>query len=289
MNRVLHYLTMAVVMVITCSILFRPEQAEESFTYFPADPKASFQSAATTLSLLQKKDAQYTLQWKANSLLDRKAYLRQDISLLYTNGILSGKMGKKWKQNAAQITLTQKITYQDSANFKSISFHHAELHENGHITSVQRITKNELYVVDSNFSPLYSFRKAVTTDEQEWKAILDKLTLKKINASLENAIKTYSINKNQYSFILLTDLDSFTNKPLPGFNSQDSSAVIGRLWEGIYKNYFLGIRTSDGTYEEPFGSTIPVILLAKDKSHLLVISELRNGEIMLLRQVIQNQ
>lgn len=289
MNRVLHYLTMAVLMVITFSILFRPEQAEESFTYFPADKKASFQSAATTLSLLQKKDAQYLLYWKTNSLLDRKAYLRQDISLLYANGVLIGKIGKTWKQHVAQITWTQKIAHQESANFKSISFHHAELHENSHITSVQSITKNELYVVDSNFSPLYSFQKAVTADEKEWKSVLDKLTYEVINASIENAIKTYSINKEQYSFYLLTDLAPFTHKPFPGFSSQDSSAVIGRLWEGIYKNYFLGIRKKDGTYGEPFGSTIPVILVAKDKSHLIVISELQNGEIMLLRQVIQNQ
>ncbi len=281
MNRVLHYLTMAVLMVITFSILFRPEQAEESFTYFPADPNASFQSAATTLSLLKKTDAQYLLQWNTDSLLDRKAYLRQDISLLFTNGVLSGKIGETWKQQVAQITLTQKTANQESANFKSISFH-----ENGHITSVQSITNDELYVVDSNFSPLHSFRKAVTTEEIEWKVVLDKLTHKKINASIENAVQTYSINKRHYSFFLLTD---FTNKALPGFNSQDSNAVIGRLWEGIYKNYFLGIRKKDGTYEEPIGSTIPVILVAKDKSHLIVISELRNGEIMLLRQVIQNR
>ena len=77
MNRVLHYLTMAVLMVITFSILFHPEQAEESFTYFPADQKASFQSAATTLSLLQKKDAHICCIGKQTlSLIGKPIYAR---------------------------------------------------------------------------------------------------------------------------------------------------------------------------------------------------------------------
>lgn len=289
MNKMIHEWTMVILMVLTFSILFYPEQTEESFTYFPPDPTASFQFTHTSLTLLPKHYGRYRLDWKTNSTLDRKAYLRQDISLLYANGLLTGKIGEEWKQNVTTITLKEKVSYQDSANFKSISFHHGELHENGHITSVQSITKDELYVVDSSFSPLQSFRKPRTTNEQEWKEVLDKLTEERMTSSIEKAAKTYSIKQNLYTMYLLTQFYKFSSTALPGFSSEESSKIIGRLWEGIYKNYFLGVRMKDGTYADPTGSTIPVILLAKDKSHLIVISELSNGKTMLLHQMIQYQ
>lgn len=289
MNKIIHDWTMVILMIVTFSILFYPEQTEESFTYFPPDPTASFQFTHTSLTLLPKHNDRYRLDWKTNSTLDRKAYLRQDISLLYANGLLTGKMGEEWKQNVTTMTLKEKIPYQDSANFKSISFHHGELHENGHITSVQSITNDELYVVDSSFSPLQSFREPRTTNEQEWKDVLDKLTEERITSSIDKAAKTYSIKKNLYTIYWLTQFHKFSSTALPGFSSEESSQIIGRLWEGIYKNYFLGVRMKDGTYADPSGSTIPVILLAKDKSHLIVISELSNGEMMLLRQMIQYQ
>lgn len=289
MNKIRHYLTMALLMAVTFSLLFYPEQTEESFTYFPPDPEASFQSADTSLTLLSKNNGYYKLNWKTSSTLDRKAYLRQDISLLYANGLLVGKMGKGWKQNTDTINLQENIQYQESANFKSISYHHAELHENGHITSVQSITNDELYVVDSNFSPLKSFRVPKSTDEKEWRDVLDKLTEERIKHSYDKAVETYAIMENHYSVYLLTQFYQFTDAALPGFSIEDSRKIIGRLWEGIYKNYFLGVRMKDGTYADPANSTIPVILLAKDKSHLIVISELSNGEMMFLRQTIQYQ
>lgn len=286
MKRGLHYLTMFVVMSIGFSLLFSPEKAEESFTYFPIDPSASFQTADTSLSLKPTKNKQYVVEWSADSVLDRKAYLRQDITLLYVNGVLAGKSGKTWKQYASAIKTTGKAALQDSAYFQVISFHHAELHENEQITSVQAMTHDELYVIDSSFSPLSSFRRAVTAEEKEWKALLDKLTDEKIKAVIAQAVRTYSLPVDNYTMFFLTEFSSYTDKPLPGFSDKESSAIIGRLWEGLYKNYFLGIRKEDGTYAEPYGSTIPVILMAKDQSHLLVISKLKDGEVMLLRQVI---
>ena len=206
---------------------------------------------------------------------DRKAYLRQDISLLYANGLLVGKMGKGWKQNTDTINLQENIQYQESANFKSISYHHAELHENGHITSVQSITKDELYVVDSNFSPLNSFRTK-STDEKEWRDVLDKLTEERIKHSYDKAVETYAIYGESLLCIFAdTVLANLLISRLPGFSIEDSRKIIGRLWEDIYKNYFLGVGIKDGTYADPANSTIPVILLAKDKSHLIVISELK--------------
>ncbi|MFJ5758012.1 hypothetical protein ACIQAA_02440 [Neobacillus sp. NPDC093182] len=52
------------------------------------------------------------------------------------------------------------------------------------------------------------------------------------------------------------------------------------------KNYILGIKKADGTSEDPIGSTLPLILIATDKTHLLVLTETASGEPILLRQMM---
>ncbi len=272
--------------ILFYSIYHYMNQTEESFTYFPADQNAYFQTAETSLTLMEKSNEGYTILWRTSSVLDRKAYLRQDISFLFGNGLLIDSMGKEWKQKTDKINMVKKIVQNESANFKTISFHHGEIHSNDTITSSQKITHDELYVLDSKFSTLHSFLQATSNEEKEWKSVIDNLIQQRLKASLENAQKTSGLNPALYNIFPLTDIYQYEERPLQGFNAQETKEIIGRLWEGIYKNYFLGVQKKDGTIADPRGSTLPLILVSKDKSHLLVISQLLNGEVVSLRQQI---
>lgn len=261
-------------------------QTEESFTYFPANQNAYFQEAETSLTMLHQSNDGYIILWRAGSILDRKAYLRQDISFLFGNGLLVDSMGREWKQQTDKMSLEKKVVQNESANYKAISFHHAEIHSNDSITSSQKVTYDELYILDSKFSTLHSFHQPTNNEEQEWKKIIDSLINKRLQVSLEKAQKTLGINPQLYTIFPLTDLYQYDEKTLQGFNAKETKEIIGRLWEGLYKNYFLGIQKKDGTIADPRSSTIPLILISKDKTHLLVISELLDGELMSLRQQI---
>jgi hypothetical protein len=281
-----HLLTITIMIIIIYSVLHYTNQTEESFTYFPANQNAYFQTAETSLTMLDQSNEGYTILWRTGSVLDRKAYLRQDISFLFGNGFLVDSMGKEWKQQTDKIKLEKKVVQNESANYKAISFHHAEIHSNDSITSSQKMTYDDLYVLDSKFSTLHSFHQPTNNEEQEWKKIIDNLIQQRLQVSLEKAQKTLGINPDHYTIFPLTDLYQYEERPLQGFSVQETKEIIGRLWEGVYKNYFLGIQKKDGTTTDPRGSTIPLILISKDKSHLLVISQLLNGEVVSLRQQI---
>lgn len=264
-------------------------QVKESFTYFPSNQEVLYQSAETTLTFMNDTQKGYELLWRTSSTLDRKAYLRQDISLLFGNGKLISIMGKDWYQDEDKINLQSSLILNDSTNFKAISFHHAEIHEKDRITSSQKHSHDELYVLDSKFHPLHSFRLPVHQQDEEWKKLIDDYIQKKLSHSLEIAEKYHEFNQNQYTIIPLTSIYQYEELPLPGFNEKETREMLGRLWEGLYKNYFLGVKKQDGNVTDPVGSTIPLILLARDQTHLLVISELEDGEIMLLKQTIPYQ
>lgn len=263
-------------------------KVQESITYFPIDPKVSFQTAYTSITLLnQAKNGHYTLEWQLASTLDRKAYLRQDIGLLFSNGKLIDKSGY-WKENTKYLKQEKKITNEGSSFFQAITFHHAELHENDNqIFSAQTMSADQLYVIDTPFSPLNSFRTPMSQDEKDWKEGLDQKTNKLLQNSWNKGIQNFSVNLSQYRTIPLTKFYFKSNDSIPGFSAEESKRVVGNLWEGLYKNYFLGIKKANGTTETPIGSTIPLILLAKDKTHLLVLIETASGKPIILRQKME--
>jgi hypothetical protein len=265
------------------------ESAEETITFFPLDQSVQYKDANTTLTLQEKKvNNQHRVEWKVSSQLDREAYLRQDLGLLFVNGRLKEKLGK-WKQDTADLLQNEGFTSGESAKYDAISFHYSELHGGGErITSSQKMSEDMLYVIDSPFSPLSSFRIAKSLQEREWKKVLDQNVSNRLNKSLEKATRTQGINTANYIAIPLNEIRKYEDQPLPGFSQRETADIIGRLWEGIYKNYFLGIKKSDGTVVDPLDSTLPLILLSKDKTHLLLVTQMKDGESIILTQRIPN-
>ncbi|MBT2677506.1 hypothetical protein J7E38_00755 [Bacillus sp. ISL-35] len=262
----------------------------ETITFFPLNDAVKYKSASTSLTLLKdKKNNQHQVDWKIHSSLDQEAYLRQDMGLLFANGLLKGKLAK-WEQDTADLSQEELNSYGESARYDAISFHYAELHGDGdRITSAQRMSDDMIYVVDSLFSPLQSFTIAKSNQEKEWKKVLDQSVRNRLDRSLKQAEKTFRFKASDYLSIPLDTIRKYEDQPITGFTKRETANILGKLWEGLYKNYYLGIKKSDGTAVDPIGSTMPLILIAKDKSHLLVVTQTRTGESIILKQLLQDR
>ncbi|MDQ1001512.1 hypothetical protein QFZ28_001912 [Neobacillus niacini] len=247
-------------------------QAQESITYFPIDPNVTFKTAQTTLTLMNQQAN--TILWKEHSILDRKAYLRQDAALLYANGrLLEGLWN--WKQNTAVLEQEKRMSIDKSALLQAITFHHAELHDKeDQISSSQTMSSDQMYFITA------------PADEVNIKKQLDQQTERMLQLSWNKGLRFFAINLENYQAFPLSQFNEAAKDVLPGFTKSETAAVVGNLWEGLYKNYILGIKKADGTSESPKGSTLPLILVATDKTHLLVLTETASGEPILLRQMM---
>ncbi|MGJ7912127.1 hypothetical protein [Neobacillus sp. LXY-1] len=284
MKSIYNMTVILIALFATCAIFsypfFKPN-VQETITFFPINPQVKFKTAETELKL----DSPLSILWKEGSTLDRKAYLRQDVGLLFANGKLIAKMGD-WKQNAATISQQKKININQNQILQAITFHHAEIHEANQIYSAQKITNTTLYTALQSPNKLYTFQFPKTAQEQQLKEKLDQHTVQLLQNTLNKGDRHFFINLKSYRVFHFTEFFNRAAVGLPGMSRDESEKVVGQLWEGLYKGYFLGIKKKDGTVVDPIGSTIPIILLANDQSHLLVLTETANGEPILLRQMI---
>lgn len=280
------------VLAIAVSVLLIQIQninsTEETITFFPLNDAVKYKSASTSLTLEKdKKNNKHVVDWKVQSILDRDAYLRQDMGLLFVNGLLKGKFAK-WEQETADLEQQEFILNGESTKYDAITFHYSELHIDGDkITSAQRMSDDMLYVIDSPFSPLQSFSVSKSKQEKEWKKVLDQSVSNKLNKSLKKAEKKYGFRSADYIAVPLDTVRQYEDQPLRGFTQKETANIIGKLWEGLYKNYYLGIKKSDGTVVDPMDSTMPMILVSRDKSHLLVVTQTDGGESIVLKQLLQ--
>lgn len=261
------------------------QKAVESLIFFPIDPNINIKEADTSLHLLKSKDNdEYVLNWEVSSNTGDPVYLRQDISLLFADGRLKAVLSD-WKDNSSELTQYATYTGKDSSHFVALTFHHGEIHHNDEtITSTHRMSKDLIYVIDSSFSPLQSFKDANTQEQREWKEVLDKVTAQQLAYTWEKAVDFFDIHIQNYDLYTLEEIMDLQEKGLPGIDNARSKEIVGRLWEGLYKEYFLGIKTAAGTTIPPIDSSLPLILISKDYMHLLVLFETREGESVKLIQ-----
>ncbi|ALX48082.1 hypothetical protein [Lentibacillus amyloliquefaciens] len=252
-----------------------------AITYFPEDETLSFNETNTVLELISEKTRDsYEMVWKSRSVSERELYLRQDASLLYSNGQLIG-IRSKWKENADTININQTISDEDSNYFQSISFHHGEVHyPDDQIKSIHQMTHDQLYVIDSPGTRLESFKSAETDYEKEWSDLLRHTSEQQLNHHWKQLMRHFNIDENDYRKVPLTNLHKYSTKPLPSFTQAQTSQIIGQLWEGLYKNYILKIPNADNNVN----SFIPLVLFDKQKDHLIVLYEWNGQKERLIQQ-----
>ncbi|CAH0346994.1 hypothetical protein [Bacillus sp. CECT 9360] len=278
------YGLLAVLILVSALIYFLyVKPVRETIIFFPIDPSLSFDSASTTITA-ERNNHKYAVDWKEQSALNTDAFLRQDISLLYKNGKLAGIL-KDWKQNRRNLEQNESITEKESALFQGITFHYAEVHlPESDIVSAQTLTDDELYVILSPFSEFQSFRRPITVDQKEWQHVMDQTTNSVLKESLNQAIASFQIDTGRYRIASLIDLQSKQQELLSGFTDSKQKEIIGKLWEGLYRNYVLDIKKSDGSAISPLNSTIPYLLVSSDNKELLVVFTASDGSSAILRQ-----
>jgi hypothetical protein len=261
---------------------------KETIIYFPLHPEAHFLDAGTALSAEPlHHSSEYRVTWTVTSLLDRKAYLRQDAGLLYEDGKLKTVIGPTaWKQTSDSINETRIFTDEFSHLFDAIAFHYGEIHEKNKITSVQQMSKDSLYVMQPENNSLYTFRKAKNSVEMQWEKDLNKKKQGYLQSLWKKGLEQWNLNPDSYIVIPLTDLPRYSTEPLPGFNKSQSDQIIGRLWEGLYKQYVVGIKKENGTVISPINSTVPLILINRSQRELLVLIPTEQYGSFLLKQRI---
>ncbi len=209
--------------------------------------------------------------------------MRQDVTLLFDNGRLYG-IKTKWKENTDTIKMKEKITGEDSNYYQAISYHHGEVHNpDDQITSIQQMTYDQLYVIDSPNTSMQSFKKAETDDEHEWERLLGHTTEQQLSYSWNQLMDHFQINKESYTAVPLTGLEKFNHQPLPSFTQEQTNQIIGQLWEGLYKNYVVPFITAESE-SETLTSFVPVILFNKQNTHLVVLYEVNGKKKRLIQQ-----
>jgi hypothetical protein len=247
--------------------------------YFPRDEGVDFLDSKTNVSMVDQVDSdEYKIDWTFQSDLERRTYLRQDLSLLFEDGRLIDKQAER-QENARKVYYGKKILCEDSGHFQAISVHHAEIHKaNGKITSRLTMSYDQLYVTVSPVNPIASFKIPQTEEENEWKNILDHATREQLHYAWDDLIKAYHIQPKDYYQFPLPYLHVFSQNTLPGLSERETEMAVARLWNELYNHYFLGLHTSDDETVTPIGSTVPLVLLDKNGEEFIVLIKAANGQ-----------
>jgi hypothetical protein len=276
------------IIILVIGIFYQPfmkKESRESITFFPLDSSYSFEKAETSLSLLNGTPTAYDLSWTVQSESSERVYLRQDFSMVFQNGILNNKM-TEWKTSAKSIEMKKQLTGETPSLWEAVTFHQGEIHiDEEKYRSIQKMSSDFIYTVLSEDA--YSgFKQPKNATERRLKNELDEKTNQFLQKTLAESLAYFQLNRENYEVISLKTLTEYNQKPLPGFSQEKSQEIIGKLWEGLYKNYFLNITTKTGQKISPIGSSMPYILLSKDKTHLFVLFKTVSGENIQLIQYI---
>ncbi|MBY6035502.1 hypothetical protein KUV80_02510 [Fictibacillus nanhaiensis] len=276
------------IIILVIGIVYQPfvkKEARESITFFPIDNSYSFVKSTTSILFSKGTPTDYELIWEAGSETSEKVYLRQDIGMIYKDGVLNNKM-TEWKTSAKKIELEKNITGNTSGLWEAISYHQGEIHINDEkYRSVQTMSSDYLYTAKSN-GAFIGFKNPKSNVERRLKNSLDQKTNQYLQKTLAQLTNYFQIDRSKYNVISLQSLTTYHEKPLSGFSKVKSQEIIGKLWEGLYKNYFLFITTKSGQKVSPIGSSMPFILLSNDKTHLFVLFQTAAGENIQLIQYI---
>lgn len=248
------------------------ENFQETIANYPIDETKNFAKTTTFLQLVEQNDEdEYILKWKTNSEINEKVYLSHDISLLFEDGRLKETMSTIAEEQA-RISQKSKINGEDSGHFEAITFHYRQMHYPNDITkSVQHMSYDQLYILDSPLSPLEVFKEPKTNSEKEGKRVLDTIIKQNLEYTWNELIDFFNIDRENYYEVPLTALIKFNSETLPTLTVEETRELLATTWSGIYQYYFLGIEKHDGSLISPVGSSVPLVLFHHTYSHIIVI------------------
>ncbi|MDY0405576.1 hypothetical protein P5G51_009370 [Virgibacillus sp. 179-BFC.A HS] len=248
------------------------QKASPTVTYFPPAKSTHFTTAYTKIDAFAS-DKGNKLGWSIKSTTDTPAYLRQDISFLFANGELRG-VHSAWKQNSKTLQYQLDLPVFEDTFWQSISLHHAEIHDDEAPITGKQITTSAKRYVYFDSEGIQSFQTAESKFEKAKKKELDYITKDHIHKSWTKLTAHYRINPDDYIILELMDLQKYDKQPLPGLTMDETKEIIGKLWEGIYKNYLI---PATAYKQNTLSSPMPCILINMQQKKILVLFEF-NGE-----------
>lgn len=271
--------TVIITLLIVCIIAFSIYHYSNSnsvmngnFNYYPLDPHTRFLQSQTSLQWTKQinKD-QYTIKWEFSSTLNQQSFVRQDMSLLYEDGHLIDKITEQ-APNTKTIKMNKIIKREDSGHYEAITLHYAQLQDpNGQILSQRQMSYDQLYVTASPFSQMDRFEIPQTAEEKQWKKILNRTSQQKLAFAWNELQKHYHIHDKQFYHFSLPYLHIYDYNRLPGCTKRETEQAVGKLWDLLYRQYFTGIHLANGKTVSPIGSTVPLLLFAKDRSCFIIL------------------
>jgi hypothetical protein len=272
-----------IVALMTGSLLYYSTSLNETFqetiANFPIDETKKFLNMKTTLRLIDQNDEdEYTIEWKTSSEISEEIYLSHNISLLFEDGRLKQILAQA-KENSNKLTQETKIAGEDSGHFEAITFHYGQLHYPNDITkSVQSMSYDQIYILDSPLSPIEFFKIPKTPSEEEGKRVLDTIIKQNLEYTWEELIDYFQVRAENYHAVPLTKLYKYNNIAFPDLTINETREMIAHTWSSLYQYYILGIEKHDGSIVSPVGSSVPLILYHNSYSHIVIIFTNKDGE-----------
>lgn len=121
------------------------------------------------------------------------------------------------------------MTLDKNVLLQAITFHHAELHENEN-----KIFSSQAMSADQTFF--------LTAHADNVKKQLEQQIETMLQLSWNKGLRHFSINLSNYQAYPLSEFNELAKDSLPGFTKPETAKIVGNLWEGLYKNYILGIK-----------------------------------------------
>ncbi len=237
------------------------------------DPQLSFVQANSTLfveNMENNRNLPSAFKIKLNTIsqTNKSISLRQDVTLLFQDGILVAKTGHQEK-NADFIVQQLAITSKYNHLYQAISFHYAQTDNQ---TYRHQMSYDYLYVSATKYGGIQTFHQPETLQQQNWKQIIDRRLHQQLNFEYNDAFQKFEINPNDYFLFPLSQLPIYSSQEqLPGIPAEDSSEVIRKIWNILHENIIMEHNNKVN------GSSMPLLLIAKDGTYFTILYRTADG------------
>lgn len=233
----------------------------------------SFMQASSKISVKKSESESKlpsTFQVKLHTLskTNNSTSMRQDVTLLYQDGVLVGKT-KHLEKDVDSVVQQLEVTSKYNHLFQAISYHYAETHDDSYL---HQMSDDYLYISATKYGGIQTFHQPETVQQQKIKQMIDHQVNQQLNFEYHDAFEKFHIDPHDYFLFPLSQLPLYgSEEQLPGIPSEFCTEIIRRIWGIIQEQIVMG------PDEKAQGSSMPLLLIAKDGTFFTVLYRAADG------------